>query len=172
MELPGAVRGETSCGLQRRWGISASLSRGIIQLNDWATRQISTARIRLPNVPRLEWPGLVIISGSRARPLVPELDPTAPPATRSLHLDCPALAVDFRVGAVAASDTPVEVWAWLGQRWKFQSVFNRWGGDFVTCANRLGLICLSEMNHFDEGLRRRNGPRGSLLTGRVGLTLS
>jgi len=153
VELEGAVRGQTVCSLQGRWGIGASLARGILQLEEWAARQISAARLGLPNRPKLEWPGLVILSGSRAIPLVPELDPTAPAAVQSLHLGCPALAVDLRVGAVAASDTPVEVWAWLGQRWKSQSIFNRWGGDFVTCPEKLGLICLTEMNHFDEGRR-------------------
>jgi len=153
MELEGAVRGETVCGLQGRWGIGASLARGIIELNEWATRQVASRRLGLPNRPRLEWPGLVIQSGSRPAPLVPQLDPTAPAALFSLHLQCPALAVDLRVGAAAASSTPIEVWAWLGRRWVGQSIFNRWGGDFTNCREQLGLICVSEINHFDQGRR-------------------
>lgn len=154
MELPGAVRGETVCSLQGRWFITASLARGIIRLNDWATRQVSSTRLGLPDRPRFEWPGLVIISGARARALVPQLDPTTSAAAGSFHLTCPAMAVDLRVGAATASSTPVEVWAWLGLQWVSQSIFNRWGGGFSGCVNTLGLICLTEINHFDEGRGR------------------
>jgi len=126
-----------------------------------AAARVGTTRLRL------EWPGLVIISGARSRPLVSELNPTAPPAELSLHIECPALAVDLRVGAEAASSTPVEVWAWLGLQWK--KMGNRWGGDFGP-----GGINRAEANHFDLGRAPRVdrttiiAPSGSLFGEAVG----
>jgi len=40
------------------------------------------------------------------------------------------MAADLRVGDVAASSTPVELWQFLGQIWK--SFGGKWGGDFAT----------------------------------------
>ena len=60
------------------------------------------------------------------------------------------MAVDLRVGADAAGNTPLEVWAWLGTRWA--AMGNRWGGHFRSgCSQVLGEICVSEANHFDVG---------------------
>lgn len=145
---PGSIGALGSCGLQRRFSIGARLARDLVRLEGWAAGEIASRRVRVAGLV-LEWPGLNVVSGARAQPLVPELDPSAPAAVQSGHLQCPAVAVDLRVGVVAASDTPIEVWAWLGLRWK--AMGNRWGGDFRDCANKLGEICLTEINHFDLG---------------------
>jgi len=94
----------------------------------------------------LRWPGLYVISGYRAEPETPSLDPSAPVATRSLHMarrngQPASLAVDLRVGDQPASTTPIEIWAWLGTIWKRVAPGGRWGGDFAT----------PDPNHFDLG---------------------
>ena len=73
----------------------------------------------------LRWPGIFIISGYRSQALQARVNPLVP---KSLHTECPSLAVDLRVGDTPASTTAVEVWAFLGTLWK--ALGGRWGGDF------------------------------------------
>jgi len=47
----------------------------------------------------------------------------------SLHVRCPSLAADLRVGDMPASTTP-DFWRFLGPIWK--AMGGRWGGDFQT----------------------------------------
>jgi hypothetical protein len=60
--------------------------------------------------------------------MVPELNPTQPAAEASLHLECPALAVDVRVGNQPASITDPSVWAVVGL--EAERLGLRWGGRF------------------------------------------
>lgn len=119
------------CGLARRWLLDPQLATDLVRLDRWASERISTARVG--------WPGLFIISGHRTTPLVPALSPDAPAATQSLHLLCPSLAADLRVGNAPASFTPLELWTALGLQWERQG--GRWGGRFEP----------SDPNHFDIG---------------------
>jgi len=84
----------------------------------------------------LRWPGLFIISGNRSQTLQTQINPDAPD---SLHLRCPSLAADLRVGNVPASVVGESVWNWLGARWML--VGGRWGGSFS----------IKDENHFDLG---------------------
>lgn len=71
--------------------------------------------------------------------MVPELNPSEPPATQSLHLECPSLAVDVRVGNQPASLTDPTVWAFVGL--EAEALGLRWGGRFDP----------PDWNHFDLG---------------------
>ena len=84
----------------------------------------------------IHWPGLWIISGHRSKADQARINPSV---SQSFHTYCPALAVDLRVGNIAASITENEVWELLGDIWK--DMGGRWGGDFRT----------PDMNHFDYG---------------------
>ena len=89
----------------------------------------------------LRWPGLWIVSGHRTAKDQARVNPAVP---NSLHVRCPSLAVDLRVGQVAGVATP-EVWRALGDVWK--AMGGRWGGDFK---DRLGQPTHDD-NHFDLG---------------------
>lgn len=119
-----------SCRLQRRWLARADVINGILALDRWADGIFSSQGIL--------WPGICIISGHRSSTLQALLNPAAP---QSLHKECPALAVDLRVGIAPASTTPREVWEFLGARWRLMGF--RWGGDFSRPDN----------NHFDVGVQ-------------------
>ena len=86
------------------------------------------------------WPGLWIISGYRSPQDQARVNPALP---TSFHVRCPSLAADLRVGQVAATITPEEVWRFLGDQWKLMG--GRWGGDFK---DRLGQPAPDD-NHFD-----------------------
>jgi len=124
-----AIKGDDSCGLQRRWTLDPTLADMLVDLDEWARRTFAAARFR--------WPGLFIISGYRSAGLQAELNPLAP---ASLHTRCPSLAADLRVGDVPASITTPEFWAVLGQRWR--QMGGRWGGDFLPPEG-------PDYNHFD-----------------------
>jgi len=119
------------CGLARRWILEPLLAQNLVLLDQWASERLSS--------PRIRWPGLFIISGHRTTPLVPAFAPDAPAATQSLHLECPSLAADLRVGNAPASFTPIELWTALGLQWERQG--GRWGGRFLPV----------DPNHFDLG---------------------
>ena len=136
--LPQRVSSSDVCSISRRWAIRADVALALVELDRWAESEIARA-----SSGRLRWPGLWIISGHRSPSLQNQLNPAAP---RSLHTDCPSLAVDVRVGNQPASLTSPEVWAWLGNRWKFRNPGWRWGGDF---RNNY------DPNHFDNGDVRR-----------------
>lgn len=124
------------CGLVRRWMVDPVLADMLIALDDWASKQIPTRRVR-GSMLRLEWPGLYVISGGREAPIVPDLNPNERAALNSRHLRCPSLAVDLRVGNQPASLTDPSVWTMLGLRWGVMG--GRWGGSFST----------PDYNHFD-----------------------
>lgn len=111
---------DDSCGLQRRWRIHAQLADMLVALEAAAQRAFSAEG--------LHWPGLFVISGYRREAIRAAFNPLAPAAEKSLHRRCPALAVDLRVGDLAATTTPFEVWSFLGFHWK--ALGGRWGGDF------------------------------------------
>lgn len=118
-----------ACVLQRRYLLDPHLLRMVKALDRWAEDQFARKGIR--------WPGLVIISGWRSREFQAHLNPDAP---NSLHTRCPSLAVDLRVGHVAASIVGDFVWDWLGARWAMMG--GRWGGRFSR----------RDENHFDLGV--------------------
>lgn len=97
------------------------------RLDAWADEELSSRGLR--------WPGLYVISGHRQRPVEGAF--TQETATASLHLSCPALAADLRVGTAPASITPPSVWGALGARW--EAMGGRWGGRFDP----------PDWNHFD-----------------------
>lgn len=82
----------------------------------------------------LRWAGVYIISGFRSPRTQAQINPTNP---QSNHTRCPSMAADLRVGDVAASATPPEIWRFLGDLWK--KLGGRWGGDFPT----------PDLNHFE-----------------------
>ncbi len=73
----------------------------------------------------LRFPGLFIISGFRSKTTQAQINPSVPD---SLHSQCPALAVDLRVGDVPATTTPASIWGVVGRAWK--ELGGSWGGDF------------------------------------------
>lgn len=110
----------------------------VSDLDRWATNE--AARQRIP----FAWPGLYIVSGYRTSTAQAFLNPNAPD---SLHVRCPALAIDLRVGNIPGLEAGV-IWAWLGARWKM--VGGRWGGNFIWQGSPLPNP--SEWNHFDLGV--------------------
>jgi len=72
----------------------------------------------------IRWPSLYIISGHRSKEAQKEANPTQPV---SYHRNCPALAVDLRVGNVFASITPFDVWKFYAELFELEGVL--WGGD-------------------------------------------
>lgn len=125
--------GNDACLLSRRWRISPTLAGMLVALDARAESVFSSQGLR--------WPGLYVISGYRSPSLQASVNPTEP---FSGHVECPAVAVDLRVGDLPASTTP-EFWPVLGTLWKAQG--GRWGGDFPT----------PDPNHFEE-LTVRGGP--------------
>jgi len=99
----------------------------LVRLEEFATREFRNHSIR--------WPGLSVVSGYRT----PEQNRAVGGAKDSLHVRCPALAVDLRVGAVAGLDDQA-TWAILGGKWRLMG--GRWGGTFRT----------PDWNHFDLGV--------------------
>jgi hypothetical protein len=99
------------------------------KLDGWANEEFAGKGIR--------WPGLFIISGHRSREMQTFENPDAP---NSLHLRCPSLAADLRVGGTPASLTADPIWNWLGTRWRLMG--GRWGGQFT----------VRDENHFDLGV--------------------
>lgn len=105
----------------------------LVALDAWARRVFASQGLR--------WPGLWVISGYRSPAKQARVNPSNP---ESLHVECPALAVDLRVGDLPASTT-AEFWPVLGTRWK--AMGGTWGGHFPT----------PDVNHF-EILTVRGGP--------------
>ncbi len=114
------------CGLSRRWRLEPTLAAMLGRLEARAQDAFSAEGLR--------WPGIFVISGYRSPQRQAQVNPDAP---NSLHVRCPALAVDLRVGDLPASSTPLELWSFLGQLWK--ALGGRWGGDFTP----------RDPNHFD-----------------------
>jgi len=108
--------GSDACRLSRRWRISPRLADMLVALEARAAQVFSSQGLR--------WPGVWIISGHRSPRLQASVNPDAPD---SLHVRCPAMAADLRVGNLAASTTP-DFWPFLGTIWK--AMGGRWGGDF------------------------------------------
>jgi len=135
MALPERV-GTDACRLALNWGLEPNLARKIIELDVWASVQMAQAGVR--------WPGLFIISGLRS----PTDNRASGGARDSLHLRCPAEAVDLRVGQVHASVSGDMQWAWLGAYWKLLG--GRWGGDFTWEGSPRPNP--AEQNHFDLGV--------------------
>ncbi len=128
MPLPDRVDRD-ACVLQRRWILDPHLVQMLQDLDRWADEQIARTGLR--------WPGLYIISGHRTLQSQADTNPDAP---NSLHIRCPSLAADLRVGDVPASLVGDSVWDWLGARWML--VGGRWGGRFS----------VRDENHFDLGV--------------------
>ena len=124
MAIPQRV-GADSCDISRRWLLDPTLVSMLQTLDGWANAESARKGIR--------WPGLFIISGHRTQKMQAYENPDAP---NSLHLRCPALAVDLRVGGTAASVTSDPIWNWLGARWRLMG--GRWGGA-IHCSRRKSL---------------------------------
>jgi len=125
-------------GLVRRWDLDPRTASAVVALEQWATCQLAPCGLR--------WPGIFVVSGFRDSPVESELNPTAPVATRSLHMarrnGRPAsLAVDLRVGNIPASATPLELFGFLATGWKLIVPGGRWGGEFNP----------PDVNHYDLG---------------------
>lgn len=125
-----------ACVLSRRFLLAPHLVQMVQDLDRWADREIARAGLR--------WPGLFVISGQRTAALQAELNPDAP---ASLHLRCPSLAVDLRVGDIAGWPGQDAIWELLGGRWKLMG--GRWGGDFT---GGMPGVNRQEQNHFDLGI--------------------
>jgi len=113
------IDGTPVCDLSRRWTIAPTLAHLLLRLDETARARFSAEGLR--------WAGLFIISGYRSPQVQSVVNPANP---NSAHGTCPAVAADLRIGDVAASATPVELWQFLGQIWK--SFGGIWGGDFAT----------------------------------------
>ena len=120
------VSNSDECSLSRRWRIHPLVARDLGLLDRWAADVFSAEGLR--------WPGVFIISGYRSPSFQARLNPAVP---QSLHTRCPALAVDLRLGDLPASTTTIDLWRFLGTRWK--ALGGRWGGDFSPI----------DPNHFD-----------------------
>jgi len=99
----------------------------VIDLDVRAAQEFSTQGLR--------WPGLYIISGYRSPTVQSRVNPSAP---ASKHTRCPSMAIDLRVGDVAASVTDPTIWHFLGRLWK--KLGGRWGGSFRA----------QDLNHFES----------------------
>jgi len=134
MSLPERV-GSDPCRLEERWGLSPRLADMLVQMERFAKEAFA--------VPgRSFWPGLRIISGHRSL----EQNLAAGGVSDSLHLLCPSLAADLRVGAVEGVESG-NVWAILGGWWKLRG--GTWGGDFQWRGSPLPNPM--EWNHFAVG---------------------
>ena len=131
-----------SCELARRWGLSPAFARMLLTLEEKVSSRVAANGAR--------WPGLWIISGRRQAPVPSALNPDQPAAEESLHLACPALAADLRVGNQPASLTDPSVWALVGVEW--ETLGGRWGGRFNP----------PDWNHFDAPMLA--GGMGGLIT--------
>jgi len=109
----------------------------VVALERVASRQFAAAGVR--------WPGLWIISGYRSPAHQARVNPAVP---NSLHVRCPSLAVDLRVGQVAGMSTP-EIWRFLGNVWR--AMGGRWGGDFKDSQG----LPAPDVNHFDLGFSHK-----------------
>jgi len=126
------------CGMVRRWALSPLLASMLVDLDGWACRTFDQELKRAGlSAPWFRWPGLFIVSGYRREPVVSAFQPTLPAAKKSRHRRLPSLAADLRVGHVKATQTPIEVWTFLGLHWERQG--GRWGGNFRK----------PDPNHFD-----------------------
>jgi len=112
-------RVETSdaCGISTRWSVHPVVADLLVTVEQESKAEFSAAGI--------PWPGLFIISGYRSPAEQAVVNPDNP---GSLHVRCPALAVDLRLGDIPATLVPIEMWARVGQVWKRHG--GKWGGDF------------------------------------------
>ena len=132
------IIGIDPCGMVRRWSLSPVLASMLVALDGWACRTFDRELAKAGlSAPWFRWPGLRIISGYRARPLVAAFNPAQKAAQKSRHRRQPSLAADLRVGDTPATVTPREVWTFLGLQWERQG--GRWGGRFDP----------PDPNHFD-----------------------
>lgn len=117
--MPGSSERVTDdvCGLARRWVVGVAVAQMLVSTESKLQKIFSAEGLR--------WPGLTIISGYRSQDLQMQVNPANPDSN---HTKCPAMAVDLRVGDVAASLTPPALWGIVGQVWKAHG--GRWGGDF------------------------------------------
>ncbi len=125
--LPEAINGD-ACGMARRWVLDPTLSAGLVRLEGLAEERFTAAGTR--------WPGLWIISGQRSRAHQASLNPAV---KDSLHVRCPSLAVDLRVGGLAGH-SPSALLSFAGSLW--MALGFRWGGTFTDFPNPA---------HFDVG---------------------
>lgn len=107
----------------------------LVALEAWASKTVNDAAWRA-KVSLFQWPGIYIISAQRS----PRHNKDVGGAPDSLHLRCPSLAVDIRVGGVATGDAANPILDWLGARW--MTMGGRWGGLFSSGPDR---------PHFDLG---------------------
>jgi len=109
------------------WQLDAGLAGMLVALDGWAEQAFTVGAIR--------WPGIYILSGQRSEAENRSVGGVA----GSLHLRCPSLAADIRMGNLAGLASP-EVMAILGGRWRLMG--GRWGGTFTD----------PSPNHFDLGV--------------------
>lgn len=134
--------GDDDCSLARRWVLEPGLAAMLVAMEGLTRRQFAAAGVR--------WPGLWIISGYRSPADQARVNPAL---KNSLHVRCPSLAVDLRVGQVAGMSTP-EIWRSLGNVWR--AMGGRWGGDFKDSQG----LPAPDVNHFDLGFSFKAGPPG------------
>lgn len=125
--LPERINGD-ACGLARRWILATVLAQGLVRLEGVAEERFAAAETH--------WPGLWIISGQRSRAHQASLNPLV---EDSLHVRCPSLAADLRVGSLPGLP-PSALLQFAGGIWT--SLGFRWGGLFSDFPNPA---------HFDVG---------------------
>ena len=108
------VSADSARGLARRWLLDPCLAEAVVLAEEILQRATSTG---------VCWPGLFVISGHRTAAEQTRVNPTQP---NSLHRRCPSLAVDLRVGDIAASLTPLPIWQEVA--FVFESLGVLWGG--------------------------------------------
>jgi len=123
--------------------LEVGLAQMLVALERIARQQFTAAGFR--------WPGLWIISGYRSAAHQARVNPAVP---NSLHVRCPSLAADLRVGQVIGMGTP-EIWRSLGNVWR--AMGGRWGGDFKDSQG----LPAPDVNHFDLGFSHKAGPPGT-----------
>jgi len=136
--LPEPI-GDDPCMLARRWVLAPLLAEGLIRLDRLARERFASSG--------LHWPGLWIVSGNRSKEAQADLNPAV---QDSLHVECPALAADVRVGSTAGQSSE-SLLGFAGGLW--QAMGFRWGGTFRDFPNPA---------HFDVGRvgARVPGPTG------------